>query len=1130
MSDGAAEFGRLLAELVVAAIDDRVDDPAFEPAVRTILRDIPQSTMDSLRGFATAASDNLAPCLALVRGIATRLAGGDASHPLDPFLAWSLRDRAPTVAIGLEAFGVFTGDRFGYETVDISALIGIASKAGRLLKGVSSTPPDTDDIAFLKMVNRAQAVGAAVLSATGGTLLPLLLDQGGDSELHAETLFESGSDAFVDQMVAPFPWKPEALLASAGFVWPHGTSSLDDRYGLGFRLAPHSDRRTVDWQCIVEASPGSRSWTVALSDDLDAWLSLPDGAGTYRLAIGRDGGGGPTDGWHVKVAAAAPPTLTGGIVSRLSNRWVFDEPGVARLSAGRLGAFVQIAEHKDVSVVRVGTGLVGAELRIELPDWLGPKLRSVSIQGDVILAADSIDGLGADLNFRVVASGNAALGTPHERLSPLVASPRPTPAPAPPRAPKVGRGIVVADLSTGVDFRIGGAEGGIRISALGLVARTLEDDFGFRIDAVFDVAIKAGPLVLVAHSIGCWTGWWSDSPTEPTGLSGGFHAPQGLGADFQTAALQGGGYLERQDNDGYAGAFALRFSKFSLAGLAVFESAEGAPSILVMAELSLPSAIPIGLGFELSRLGAVLGLNRTIDMEAMRSSVRTGAIGALLGDGMVEHANEVLPTLRSFFPARKGSHVLGPVARVSWLKLGSGHLVNADLALAIEVPSFARVALLGSARVQIPDLPNLLKLRIDFAGGIDFSARQLWFDASLIDSEALELFQVTGDVALRLLWGDRPAFLLSVGGFHRDYKPEIPNMPTMRRLGLTLNRGMGGIELRAEAYLAITSNTFQAGGRLSARLSAGSFAIHGSLQIDTLVQFAPFRFDIAFDVEFGVEVFGFSLLSLRVHGRVAGPGPLEITAGIEIDLFFFSIEFEHTFVIGNSVPQDVEPPLDIEEVKRELADALARHTAVRSAALADPAVALNLRTVAADDPVIVVSPLAAAHAVQQKVPLDVPITHIGPPRFQAPVTLRVTSSMQAPSGAPTEPFSPGTFIDVSGEAQQLALPSFEQHAAGLRFEFPLTFSSTMATASLEPRPTHIPEVQLIGALGDLMPMRVAALFGAGSGVAAVQTTAPRLSVTDERFGLDGSSALQAVGSNQLDRPLFRTAPVHLVSL
>ena len=65
-----------------------------------------------------------------------------------------------------------------------------------------------------------------------------------------------------------------------------------------------------------------------------------------------------------------------------------------------------------------------------------------------------------------------------------------------------------------------------------------------------------------------------------------------------------------------------------------------------------------------------------------------------------------------------------------------------------------RLVILGVVRGILPDeRAAILRLQVNFLGVIDFEQERFSFDASLFDSKLLA-FTLTGDMAVRLYWGD----------------------------------------------------------------------------------------------------------------------------------------------------------------------------------------------------------------------------------------------------------------------------------------------------------------------------------------------------------------------------------------
>ena len=224
------------------------------------------------------------------------------------------------------------------------------------------------------------------------------------------------------------------------------------------------------------------------------------------------------------------------------------------------------------------------------------------------------------------------------------------------------------------------------------------------------------------------------------------------------------------------------------------------------------------------------------------------------------------------------------MAKIGW---GSPTLITLDLGLLIEVPDPVRLAILGVLKSILPreDAP-VLRLQVNFLGEIDFEKRQLLFDASLYDSKLLA-YTLSGDMAIRLFWGDDPNFLLTVGGFHPSYQPPPMRLPEIRRLTLSLTDG-DNPRIRLESYFAVTSNTVQFGAKAELYARAGIFNVYGFIAYDVLFQFSPFRFIAEVSAMLALRVGSSAFASIKLAFTLEGPTPWSVkgTASFKICWFF----------------------------------------------------------------------------------------------------------------------------------------------------------------------------------------------------------------------------------------------------
>ena len=88
------------------------------------------------------------------------------------------------------------------------------------------------------------------------------------------------------------------------------------------------------------------------------------------------------------------------------------------------------------------------------------------------------------------------------------------------------------------------------------------------------------------------------------------------------------------------------------------------------------------------------------------------------------------------------------------------------LALLLEVPKPIRAIILATLSALLPNEQHaVVEVHVDAIGVLDLGRGELSLDASLHDSRILG-WTLSGDMALRLNWGQAPTFLLSLGRRH----------------------------------------------------------------------------------------------------------------------------------------------------------------------------------------------------------------------------------------------------------------------------------------------------------------------------------------------------------------------------
>jgi hypothetical protein len=526
----------------------------------------------------------------------------------------------------------------------------------------------------------------------------------------------------------------------------------------------------------------------------------------------------------------------------------------------------------------------------------------------------------------------------------------------------------------------------------------------------------------------------------PVDLSARFMPPKGIGLSVDArGVVTGGGFLFRDEARSlYAGVMQLSLrdditlKAFGLIATRMPDGSRGYSLIIfITAEDFRP--IPLPLGFRLLGIGGMVGVNRTFDEDALRQGLKNGTLATLLFPrDPIGNAPALIRNLSSAFPARRGSYLLGILAKIGWL---TPSLILMDLALILEFGTRTRLLALGRITAQLPSAENdLVRLNLEAMGVIDFDNGTAAIDAVLVDSRLAHKFPITGNAAMRAGFGGGPSFILSIGGFNPRFAPPA-NCPALERVAIALSSG-NNPRLVCEAYFAITSNTVQFGARAALYASAAGFSVEGEVGFDVLVQLLPLHFIADFQARLQLKRGSHNLFMVGLKGSLEGPRPLRVSGKATFEILWcdFSVKFDTTLVKGERPP--LPPAIDVLAQLKQALTAPASWTTERSATQAH-GVALRSLPPAGPGAPIVLDPLGQMRVSQLVVPLNTardidlfggaPVA--GDRRFTVTATLGTTSLPRTPHKAP---FAPAQFFDMSDD-QKLAAPSFESMEAGSVF-------------------------------------------------------------------------------------------------
>ncbi|HEX6095405.1 MAG TPA: DUF6603 domain-containing protein [Thermoanaerobaculia bacterium] len=774
------------------------------------------------------------------------------------------------------------------------------------------------------------------------------------------------------------------------------------------------------------------------------------------------------DAWGISVANSV--SLTGGISAQLRPPLAFTlKPLDARsLINGEFRAFFDRNEEKRPFDIVGGTGLVSlsaqnlsaglglkaqwdpTQNRATLDPLLFAKLDKLTLK----LGADKSDSFVASLLSKADIQGTFDLGLEWA----------------------MSTGLKIA-ASGGVEIAlpIHKQLGPIEFATLYLALR-IQNSGNLALEISTAIIGNLGPLTATVDRIGAGLDLkFSEKAEGKQGLFDvdlHFKPPNGIGIAINAGVVKGGGFLSIDTERGeYAGALELTIAEFvsvKAIGLITTKMPDGSSgfSLLIIITAEFGSGLQLGFGFTLLGVGGLLGLNRGVRLDPLVQGVRSGAVERIMfPQNVVANAPKIISDLRTYFPAEPGTFLIGPMAKIGW---GTPTLLSVSLGVIIQIPP-GNVIILGILKVALPaDEVAILKLQVAFMGALEVDKKRLWFFAALYDSRILFL-TIEGEMGLLVAFGDDANFVVSVGGFHPLFQPPPLPFPVPRRVAISLI-DTDYARVRIEGYFAVTSNTVQFGAAVEIYFGFDAINVSGHLAFDALFQFSPFYFIITISASFALNVFGFSLLSVRVRGSLEGPTPWRVSGTASIRILFFDINVDIDVTWGEE-RHDVLPPVAVLPLLKAELDKKENWRAQLPEA---NNLLVSLRPLPEDTP-LVLHPLGVLRVAQRAVPLELTLDKVGnsKPSDVNRVKLTASGRLQRKNDA-YEQFAPAQYQDFP-DSEKLSRPAYAPERAGIELA---ASGADMASSRMVRRVIRTEEILI-----DTGEMRNVERFrGAGEGL------------------------------------------------
>lgn len=678
-----------------------------------------------------------------------------------------------------------------------------------------------------------------------------------------------------------------------------------------------------------------------------------------------------------------------------------------------------------------------------------------------------------------------------------------------------------------VDIPVGEFSSDIRVDAVRLQLEPVNSDYSFTI-LFLGASAQLGPVLGMIDGFGLsalFKPCASGGNLGPLDVSLALEPPNAIGIEVRDDSIEVGGVLNYEgDKNLYSGVVHVRSGGIRVHAFGIYKQLpDGSPSLVVAGGATFPP-IPLFAGITLTGAGALVGVNRRLNADELRTRIRSGGVANLLqAPDPVDNASQLLADIAEILPPSKNVHCIGVSLQLSFM------MVHGDFGLIFELADgdneygstgVTKILILGSTHLVYPESGDskgdYIEIHNDSVGIIDLVRKKITHDGSLYNS-TLFFFDIYGDNAVVINYGNQPFFLVSVGGVHPAYQPEPFEVPDMRRAGMsgTIDRGWLSVTLTLETYLAITSTAVMFGAEV--RVNATFKEIVEAnlwLGFDALLQFEPFYFSILAFGGVELNVFGFDLAEGFFTATLSGPGPMLLDFTIGYSLFFGLIkDSHHGFVMLDSGAPQI-PEYSTVDAVGAMVEELSRASNLKSVEVGGEGFVL-LRNPESGMEIPIVSPRGHLRWSQKRLPLDCLCDRIdGKPLLQPQtVDVRITSGEQG--AMVTGWFAPSAYAEID-RGRALNGSGFENLKAGFEFSWSGSEEGRTETVTVDIK-TSVLEIDVVfyGSDRPTPPLGVALTAKARSQAATIGTRPAAIKANSEIWEVVATG-----GEMIVDRPRF----------
>lgn len=335
----------------------------------------------------------------------------------------------------------------------------------------------------------------------------------------------------------------------------------------------------------------------------------------------------------------------------------------------------------------------------------------------------------------------------------------------------------------------------------------------------------------------------------------------GLGLSFDVAGVEVAGGFDKVTptvsgvTSEFDGTIEIKYGDLTIDGIGSYAKINGHDSIFVYAYLGYPIGGPNFFFVEGLALG--FGYNRQLIMPPLDQVQNFPLVAKAMGNDVFGGSSDPLTILTEYLdpyiPPMEGELLL-----TAGIKFSTYQIIDSFLLLAVDFGQRTRFDLIGLSQLSMPPDDNddpvvFVQIALEASLDPDKGAVQVTgmiTDQSYVYSKDAHL---SGGFAFYAWFKDQTDsqaragdFVVSLGGYNPNFqKPDY--YPTVPRFALNWKVN-NDLDVKADAYFAMTPRYAMAGYQLKAAYKDNSLAASFTEGADFLIQWKPFHYDITANV------------------------------------------------------------------------------------------------------------------------------------------------------------------------------------------------------------------------------------------------------------------------------------------